>query len=115
MVKPSEYVPDCGDVIWISVNPQAGHEQAGRRPALVLSPAAYNGRVGLALLCPITNQAKGYPFEVRIPPGLAVTGVVLADQVKSLDWRARQADFLVTLPEAVATEILQKLRTLLSA
>ncbi len=114
-MTPAEYVPDRGDVIWISLNPQAGHEQAGRRPALVLSPAAYNGRVGLALLCPITNQAKGYPFEVRIPPGLAVTGVVLADQVKSLDWRARQADFLVTLPEAVATEVLQKLRTLLSA
>ena len=114
-MKPSEYVPDRGDVIWISLNPQAGHEQAGRRPALVLSPAAYNGRVGLALLCPITNQAKGYPFEVRIPPGLAVTGVVLADQVKSLDWRARQADFLITLPEVVATEVLQKLRTLLSS
>ena len=113
-MKPSAYVPDRGDVIWISLNPQAGHEQAGRRPALVLSPAAYNGRVGLALLCPITNQAKGYPFEVRIPPGLAVTGVVLADQVKSLDWRARQADFLITLPEAVATEALQKLQTLLS-
>ncbi len=114
MVKSSEYVPDRGDVIWISLNPQAGHEQAGRRPALVLSPAAYNGRVGLSLLCPITNQAKGYPFEVRIPPGLAVTGVVLADQVKSLDWRARQAGFLITLPEAVATEVLQKLQTLLS-
>ncbi len=112
---PAEYVPDRGDVIWISLNPQAGHEQAGRRPALVLSPAAYNGKVGLALLCPITNQVKGYPFEVRIPPGLAVTGVVLADQVKSLDWRARHADFLITLPEAVATEVLQKLRTLLSS
>ena len=110
---PAEYVRDRGAVIWISLNPQAGHEQAGRRPALVLSPAAYNGRVGLALLCPITNQAKGYPFEVRIPPGLAVTGVVLADQVKSLDWRARQAAILITLPEAVATEVLQKLRTLL--
>ena len=84
------------------------------RPALVLSPTAYNGRVGLALLCPITTQAKGYPFEVRIPPGLAVTGVVLADQVKSLDWRARQAGFLTTLPEAVATEVLQKLQRLLS-
>jgi mRNA interferase MazF len=113
VVTSAEYVPDRGDVIWISLNPQAGHEQAARRPALVLSPAAYNGRVGLALLCPITNQAKGYPFEVRIPPGLAVTGVVLADQVKSLDWRARQAAILITLPEAVATEVLQKLRTLL--
>ncbi len=113
-MKPSEYVPDRGDVIWISLNPQAGHEQAGRRPALVLSPVAYSGRVGLALLCPITNQAKGYPFEVRIPSGQAVIGVVLADQVKSLDWRARHADFLITLPEAVVTEVLQKLQTLLS-
>ena len=112
---PAEYVPDRGDVIWISLNPQAGHEQAGRRPALVLSPAAYNGRVGLALLCPITNQAKGYPFEVPIPTGLAVSGVVLADQVKSLDWRAQHADLLITLPEAVATEVLQKLQTLLSS
>ena len=113
-MTPAEYVPDRGDAIWISLNPQAGHEQAGRRPALVLSPAAYNGRVGLALLCPITNQVKGYPFEVRVPCGLAVTGVVLADQVKSLDWRARQADFIAALPETVVAEVLQKLRTLLS-
>ena len=110
----AEYVPDRGDVIWIGLNPQARHEQAGRRPALVLSPAAYNGRVGLALLCPITNQATGYPFEVRIPSGLAVTGVVLANQVKSLDWRAGQAGVLITLPGAGGTEVLQKLLTLLS-
>ena len=73
------YVPDRSHVVWITLNPQAGHEQAGRRPALVLSPAAYNGRVGLALVCPITNQAKGYPFEVRIPPNLVVTGGTPAD------------------------------------
>ncbi len=108
------YVPDRGDVVWITLNPQAGHEQAGRRPALVISPAAYNGNVGLALLCPITNQVKGYPFEVRIPQALAVTGVVLADQVKSLDWRARKVELIGTLPEATVAEVLRKLGTLLS-
>src|SRR5437762_13948374 len=86
--RKTAYVPERGDAVWLTLDPQAGHEQAGRRPALVLSPAAYNGRVGLALCCPITNQAKGYPFEVALPDGLAVSGVVLADQVKSLDWRA---------------------------
>lgn len=108
------YIPERGDVIWITLNPQAGHEQAGRRPAVVLSPAAYNGKVGLAILCPITSQIKGYPFEVRIPNGLAITGVILADQVKSLDWRARKAELADTLPAATMAEVLQKLDTLLS-
>jgi mRNA interferase MazF len=107
------YIPERGDVAWITLNPQAGHEQAGRRPALVLSPAAYNGKVGLAILCPITNQIKGYPFEVLMPPGLGVTGAVLADQVKSLDWRARRAELMCRVPEATVVEVLQKLRTLL--
>jgi mRNA interferase MazF len=80
----------------------------------VLSPAAYNGKVGLAILCPITHQVKGYPFEVLIPPGLAVSGAILADQVKSLDWRARQAEFMGALPPAAVTEVLQKLGMLLS-
>ncbi len=87
MSRKAAYVPERGDAVWITLDPQAGHEQAGRRPALVLSPSAYNGRVGLALFCPITNQVKGYPFEVPIPAGSSVTGVVGADQVKSLDWR----------------------------
>ncbi len=77
------YVPERGDVVWITLNPQAGHEQAGQRPAVVLSPAAYNGKVGLAILCPITRQVKGYPFEVQIPSGLEVSEVILADQVRS--------------------------------
>jgi mRNA interferase MazF len=114
VVGGSEAIPDRGDAVWISLNPQAGHEQAGRRPALVLSPARYNGRVGLALLCPITSQVKGYPFEVRVPSGLPVSGVVLADQVKSLDWRARGAEVVCRLPGGVVTEALQKLGTLLS-
>jgi len=111
--KPS-YVPERGDAIWITLDPQAGHEQAGRRPALVLSPSSYNGRVGLALLCPITNQAKDYPFEVPIPAGTPVAGVVGADQVKSLDWRARKAVRIGRLPEAVVAQVLDRLQTLLA-
>ena len=89
MVNSQAYVPQCGDVVWITLNPQAGHEQAGRRPAVVLSPQNYNGKIGLAILCPITNQIKGYPFEVLLPVGLPVAGAILSDQVKSLDWHAR--------------------------
>ncbi len=107
------YVPDKGDVVWITFNPQAGHEQARHRPALVLSPKAYNGKVGLAILCPITSQVKGYPFEVLIPDGLEVNGAILSDQVKSLDWRARKAKFGCKLSPAVFNEVVQKLSTLL--
>jgi mRNA interferase MazF len=110
---PPSVVPDRGDLVWISLNPQAGHEQAGRRPALVLSPAAYNGKVGLALCCPITSHIKGYPFEVLIPDDLPVSGVVLADQVKSLDWRVRRAEVVGQLPEPTLSEVLEKLATLL--
>jgi mRNA interferase MazF len=108
------FVPDRGDVVWITLNPQAGQEQAGHRPAVVLSPAAYNGKVGLALLCPISSHIKGYPFEVLIPDGLAASGVILADQIKSLDWRAREAEWLCTLPPATVAAVLDKLNTLLS-
>jgi mRNA interferase MazF len=107
------YVPDRGDVVWIHLNPQAGHEQAGRRPAVVVSPQAYNGKVGLALFCPITSRTKGYPFEVALPADLPVGGVVLADQVKSLDWRARRAQLVARLPDATSAEIVGKLATLL--
>lgn len=106
-------IPDRGDLIWIVFNPQAGHEQAGRRPAVVLSPASYNGKIGLALLCPITSRRKGYPFEVLLPAGLPVTGVILADQIKSLNWRARQAEVIGQLPLAQLQEVLQKLSALL--
>jgi len=108
------FIPHRGDVVWIDMQPQTGHEQSGRRPAIVLSPKSYNGKVGLALLCPITNQTKGYPFEVIIPSGLKVTGVVLSDQVKSLDWKIRDAEFCAKVPEAVVLEIFKKLETLLS-
>jgi mRNA interferase MazF len=111
--KPA-YVPARGDVVWITLDPQAGHEPAGRRPALVVSPAAYNGRVGLVLLCPITNQVKGYPFEVAFPEGLPVSGVVLADEVKSLDWRARKAARICAAPAEVVSQVLERLNALLA-
>jgi mRNA interferase MazF len=107
------YVPERGDLIWLTFDPQAGHEQAGRRPGLVLSPSRYNQRTGFALLCPITNQVKDYPFEVELPTGLAVTGVVLVDQIKSQDWRARKAEFIIHVPDDVIEEVLGKLNPLL--
>lgn len=107
------YVPERGDAVWIDFDPRAGHEQSGRRPAIVLSPQSYNGKVGLCLLCPITNRIKGYPFEVLIPAGLSLSGVVLSDQAKSLDWRVRNAEYAAQLPEAVTSEVLKKLKSLL--
>ena len=107
------YVPERGDVVWITFNPQAGHEQAGRRPAVVLSPKSYNGNVGLALLCPITSQVKSYPFEVAIPAGLPVNGVILSDQVKSLDWKARDAEKACSLPEESIKKVLQRVKALI--
>jgi len=114
MVKPRAYVPECGDVVWITLNPQAGREEAGRRPALVVSPQSYNAKVGLAIFCPVTGQIKGYPFEVLIPAGLPVTGAILSDQVKSLDWRARKAELICALPARTTSEVLEKLATLLA-
>jgi mRNA interferase MazF len=84
-VVRKRYVPERGDAVWLHFDPQAGHEQSGRRPALVLSPASYNGKVGLGLFCPITRKAKGYTREVEIPPGYPVTGAVLSDRVRSAD------------------------------
>jgi mRNA interferase MazF len=107
------YVPERGDIVWLSFDPQTGHEQAGRRPAVVLTPQSYNGKVGLALCCPVTSQVKGYPFEVRLPDGLGVTSAILADHVKSLDWQARQAQFIARLPDSDLAAVLQKLDTLL--
>jgi mRNA interferase MazF len=114
MVKPRAYVPECGDVVWITLNPQAGREEEGRRPAVVVSPQSYNAKVGLAIFCPVTGQVKGYPFEVLIPAGLPVTGAILSDQVKSLDWRARKAELICALPARTISEVLEKLATLLA-
>ncbi|MBU1277027.1 MAG: endoribonuclease MazF [Proteobacteria bacterium] len=108
-----DYLPDAGDLVWLEFDPQAGHEQAGRRPGLVLSPVAYNKPSGLMIVCPITNQAKGYPFEVSLPSGLKIQGVVLVDQVKNLDWKARNADKSDVVPRAVMDDVLAKLSALL--
>jgi len=107
-------LPDRGDLVWIDFTPQAGHEQAGRRPGLVLSPRAYHNRTPFVVVCPITSKVKGYPFEVALPPGLPVGGVVLADQVTSLDRRVRQLDPAGSVPEAVLQQVLAKLAPLLS-
>ena len=112
-MKQVFYTPERGDVIWISPAPLTDREQPGRRPAIVLSPQAYNSRVGLSVLCPITLQVKGYPFEVLLPPGLPIEGAILSDQVESLDWRAHRAELICSLPPAVVEEALGKLRALL--
>ena len=107
------YVPDRGDIVWLQFTPQAGHEQAGHRPALVLSPVTYNRRSGLMLCCPMTRQRKGYPFEVVLADEADREGIILADQVKSLDWRARRAVKKGTAPITIVAETLSKLQTLL--
>jgi mRNA interferase MazF len=108
-----QFTPNRGDVIWLDFDPQADHEQTWRRPALVLSPTDYNSPSGLAIVCPITNQQKGYPFEVRIPAGLPISGVVLADQVRSLDWRQRKAKRITAITDAVLAEVVAKVAALI--
>jgi len=109
VTRRGRWIPDRGDLVWLSFTPQAGHE----RPALVLSPKAYNGKVGLVLVCPITSKTKGYPFEVSLPDDLSVAGVVLADQVRTLDWRARSAFRADRAPSTVVDEVIAKLDVLL--
>jgi mRNA interferase MazF len=112
MVMPAEaYVPDRGDIVWLQFDPQAGHEQSGRRPALVISPKAYNAKAGLALFCPITAQAKGYPFECQLPESGRIQGAILSDHIKSLDWRARDA----TLVERAQDEVIGAVTALVLA
>jgi mRNA interferase MazF len=108
------YVPDRGDLVWLEFDPQAGHEQAGHRPALVLSPRRYNGLSGLMLCCPITTRVKGYPFEVAFVDESGLPAVVLADQVKSLDWRAHKARRKGRTQQSVIAEALGKLGALLA-
>jgi mRNA interferase MazF len=105
--------PDRGHLVWLSLDPQSGHEQAGRRLALAISPASYNAPVGLALVCPVTGRTKGYPFEVPLPAGLLVSGVVLADHVKCLDWRSRRAEYIGEAPQEVVAEVVRRLGLLL--
>ena len=111
--KSGSYIPDRGDVLWLQFSPQAGHEQAGRRPALCLSPKVYNEKVGLGIFCPITSKVKGYPFEVVLPDSFVVNGVILSDQIRSLDWRERKAQFIARVPENILSEVLQKIEILL--
>ncbi|MDW7651219.1 MAG: endoribonuclease MazF [Bacillota bacterium] len=110
---PEKYIPSRGDVVWLEFSPQAGHEQAGHRPALCISPKEYNEKVGLAIFCPITSQKKGYPFEVQLPDSFEITGVILSDHVKNFDWKARNAKYICALSGDLLHEVLGKLRTLL--
>lgn len=107
------YIPQRGDFVWIDMDPQAGHEQAGRRPGFVVSPRNYNQASGLALICPITNQAKGFVTEVRVPDGYSVAGVVLSDHIKNLDWQARRARFISHGPMDLIVDVLERLAPLL--
>jgi mRNA interferase MazF len=106
------YVPERGDLIWLVFDPQAGHEQAGRRPALVISPKSYNAASNLALFCPLTSRVKGYPFEVLLPANGKVTGAILSDQIKSLDWKARKAKLITKASPEVIAEVIGKIGTL---
>jgi mRNA interferase MazF len=108
-----DYTPEQGDIVWLTLNPQKGHEQSGRRPAVVLSPSSYNSKTGLAIFCPITSKEKKYPFEVRIPDKCSVQGVVLADQAKSFDWRSRNAEYICSIPLSLLKDISKRLKLLL--
>jgi mRNA interferase MazF len=112
-VVAREYIPDAGDIVWIDFTPQTGHEQAGRRPALVLSPKIYNEKAGLAVMCPITSRVKGYAFEVGVSQSGPIKGVVLTDQLKSLDWRQRKAQRAATVSQTVLNEVRNRIAALL--
>ena len=113
MVRKKAYIPDRGDIVWVNFNPQKGHEQANKRPAIILSPKIYNAKTSLALVCPITSVKKGYPFEVTLPKETSVSGVILSDQVKNLDWKKRNIEFICKLDNQSVDEVLQRLYTLL--
>lgn len=112
MVDPA-WMPERGDLVWLSFDPQAGREQAGRRPALVLSPGSYNAKTGLALMCPIINQQKGYPFEVPLPADMSIRGSILSDHLKSVDWRDRRASFIGRVRPELLVMVVNRIRPLL--
>ncbi|MEI6609364.1 MAG: endoribonuclease MazF [Deltaproteobacteria bacterium] len=112
--KSGKYVPSRGDIVWLSFNPQSGHEQSGHRPAIVISPKEYNGKVGLAIFCPITSKIKDYPFEVKVIIKNIINGVILADQVKSLDWEKRETKFIAKAPKRVVEATIEKLNLLIN-
>ncbi|MBI3193254.1 MAG: type II toxin-antitoxin system PemK/MazF family toxin [Ignavibacteriae bacterium] len=113
-MKSKKYVPDSGDIVWLTFNTQFGYEQSGRRPALVISPLAYNGKTNLAIFCPITSQEKGYPFEVKLPDKLEINDVILSDQIKNLDWKTREVEFICKLPNPLLRDALNKINALLN-
>jgi len=111
MVK-TQYIPDKGDLVWLNFNPQSGHEQMGKRPAIVISPKLYNEKSGLALFCPITSKVKGYPFEVEINEK-KIKGVILSDQIKSLDWKTRNVEYISKVKIEIFEEVTEKLLLLI--
>jgi mRNA interferase MazF len=112
MVKTKSYVPDRGEIVWLTFDPQSGHEQRGRRPALVISPIEYNRKTNLAIFVPITSKVKGYPFEVRLE-SKTIDGVILSDQIKSLDWNQREVDFIEKISKSVLTEVIENIDLLI--
>ena len=108
----TDYIPERGDAVWLVFDPQAGNEQARRRPAIVLSPKAYNTKSSISIVCPITSKVKGYPFEVTLPGNFPIQGVILSDQIKSLDWKVRKAEFICPLPLSILDEVIAKLKPL---
>lgn len=108
-----DYIPEQGHIVWLTLNPQKGHEQSGRRPAVVLSPSSYNAKVGLAIFCPITSKEKGYPFEIKLPTKCTIQGVILVDQIKSLDWQSRNAEYICTISQPLLKQISKRLKLLL--
>lgn len=110
----ANYIPDRGDLVWLNFNPQTGREQSGKRPALVISHKKYNKAVGLGIFCPITSKIKGYPFEVLLPENCGIDGVVLSDQVKSFDWRNRQATFICSLDNELVENVLRLINKLIN-
>ena len=109
------YIPDRGEIVWLNFNPQAGHEQAGKRPSVVISPKIYNEKTNLAIFCPITSKIKGYPFEVKLPEACRIKGVILADQVKNLDWNVRKAEFICRIPDKTLEELIANLLLLIAS
>jgi len=107
------YIPSRGDIVWLTFNPKVGHEQSGRRPAIVISPRIYNEKSGLSLFCPITSKINGYPFEVQLPKPCPIQGVILSDQLKSLDWKVRNAEFVCETPQEIQKDLFNKLKTLI--
>ncbi len=104
-MKSGSYIPDRGDIVWLNFTPQTGHEQRGKRPALILSPKIYNKKTSLCICLPITSKIKGYPFEVGLPKGLEVEGVILSDQIKNLDFVAREIDYICEAPHEVLVTV----------